>query len=438
MNKYQGRLAISLVALFATSVAALKAAHPIEPIEPAPDTGRQPLFVQPPAEPTLGTEVPTHSFVDYRRLSAPEMRETYDGKYMAMPESPRRWQFILGLTAGAYYDDNIFLTNDHEEEDFVFTIAPTIGFLFGDPSRNTVSLLYTPTFLFFADNDGENTIEHALDLNFTKRTDRYRLSFNGGYRDLAGADRQLGERTDRRLWTAGARIDYSVSDKTSIEFALGMNYVDYERFFDTLDLIALLYADYMVTGKTSLGLGVGLGYAESEGGPGQVYEQVNARVRYAATSKLIFTGTGGVEFRQIEGGENQVSPVFGIGATYLPFDSMSIHLDGYRRVRPSAIFNDANYSVTGVVVSVRQRFLHRFYLTLAGGYEATEYDSIDEESAFNRDRDDHYFFLRPSVEFRIGDRTSVELSYEHRNNDSDVEEFEFTNNRVGVKVGVFF
>ena len=130
--------------------------------------------------------------------------------------------------------------------------------------------------------------------------------------------------------------------------------------------------------------------------------------------------------------------MFGVGATYLPFDSMSIHLDGYRRVRPSAIFNDANYSVTGVVVSVRQRVLHRFYFTLAGGYEATEYDSIDDDSAFNRDRDDHYFFVRPSVEFRVGDRTSVELSYEHRNNDSDVEEFEFTNNRVGVKVGVFF
>jgi hypothetical protein len=366
------------------------------------------------------------------------MRETYEGKQVVLPPSPRRWQFIAGLTAGFYYDDNIFLTNDHEEEDFVFTVAPTIGILYGDPTRNTLSVMYTPTFIFFADNDGENTVEHAIDATFTRRTDRYRLTLNAGYRDLAGADRQLGERTDRRLWTAGARLNYLVSDKTSLDLAVGFNYVDYELFFDTLDVVGQFYVDYMVTGKTSLGLGIGLGYAESEGGPGQFYEQLNLRVKYAATSKLVFTAAGGVEFREIEGGENQVNPIFNLGLTYIPFDSTSINLDAYRRLRPSAIFNDANYSATGVVLSIRQRFLHRFYLTLAGGYEATQYDSIDDDSPFNRDRDDDYFFVRPSLEFIVADRVSVELFYEHRNNDSDFPAFEFANNRVGVRVGVFF
>jgi hypothetical protein len=240
------------------------------------------------------------------------------------------------------------------------------------------------------------------------------------------------------LWTAGVRINYFLSDKTSIDNSLGFTYVDYERFFDTLDIVNQLYVDWMVTGKTSLGVGIGLGYAESEGGPGQFYEQLNARVRYAATSKFIFTASGGVEFRQIEGGDNQTNPIFGVGATYLPFDSTSINLDAYRRVRPSQIFNDANYTATGVVLSVRQRFAHRFYLTVAGGYEATEYDAIDDDNDFDRDRDDHYVFFRPSFDFRVGDRVNVELYYEHRNNNSDFEDFEFANNRAGVKVGVFF
>ena len=207
------------------------------------------------------------------------------------------------------------------------------------------------------------------------------------------------------FWTAGARINYFISDKTSIDNALGFTYVDYERFFDTLDIVNQLYIDWMVTGKTSLGLGLGLGYAESEGGPGQFYEQLNARVRYAATSKFILTASGGVEFRQIEGGENQVAPIFGVGATYLPFDSMSLNLDAYRRIRPSQIFNDANYSATGVVLGRPPAFPPPLlFRRVAGGYEATEYDSIDDESDFNRDRDDHYFFVRPSLEFRVGER----------------------------------
>lgn len=410
----------------------------IEPVLPGGDTGRQAITIQPPAEPTVGGEFSAHRFVDFRRdSSAAELREAYDGKYLAAPMSPRRWQLVLGLTTGAYYDDNIRIGNDNEEEDFVFTISPTIGIIYGDPRRNSFTLLYTPTALFFVDNDEENTLEQALDLSFTRRTDRWRMTLNAGLRDLSGADQQTGERTDRLLLTAGARANYIVSDKTSLELTLGTNFVDYDRFFDTVDFIGLIYADYLITPKTSLGLGIGTGYAQTEDGPGQVYEQFNIRAKYAATSKLAVNATAGVEFRQIEGGDNQTNPVMGVGATFTPFHATTLNLDAYRRIRPSSVFPDANYTVTGAVLSLRQRLLQKYYFGVAGGYEASDYNSIDRDGS-SLSRDDDYFFVRPSLEFRLGERYSVELYYEHRNNHSNIADFEFENNRTGFKFSAAF
>jgi hypothetical protein len=56
----------------------------------------------------------------------------------------------------------------------------------------------------------------------------------------------------------------------------------------------------------------------------------------------------------------------------------------------------------------------------------------------NFTRDDNFFFIRPAVEFRIRERALVELFYEYRRNDSSFQEFEFANNRIGVRVGFTF
>ena len=147
------------------------------------------------------------------------------------------------------------------------------------------------------------------------------------------------------------------------------------------------------------------------------------------------TATAGVEFRQIEGGDNQTNPVVGVGATFTPFHATTLNLDAYRRLRPSSVFPDANYTVTGVVLSLRQRLLQKYYFVLGGGYEASDYNSIVRDGS-SLSRDDDYFFVRPSLEFRFRERYLVEFYYEHRNNDSNIADFGFENNRTGFKLSV--
>jgi hypothetical protein len=184
-----------------------------------------------------------------------------------------------------------------------------------------------------------------------------------------------------------------------------------------------------------LGLGFGLGYAEASGGPEQYFEQLNGRVRYNPTSKISLSASAGVEFRQVDGGDDQENGIFGVGIAYAPFDGTTISLDAHRSVNPSSVAENANYVSTGVSVLLRQRILHRFFTSVSTGYENTEYQTIAGGEDFSRN--DNYYFIRPSVEFQVHQRVSVAVFYEHRKNESG-EGFEFANNRAGVSVGVSF
>jgi len=403
-------------------------------------------YVQPVTEPTTNTPVfegETSLFPYEEETSV----QSYDGKGKGYVEQSRTgWRILLGLSASAVYDDNVFLSEINEQEDWIFTITPLVGAAIGDPKGNYFSVTYAPTFTFFADFSDENAVEHAADLNFRRDSGHLTTTANFGFRSLHGfsGDRSdsvtreelIGERVDRDLYVAGLKFNYSVSDKTGIETAFAATYSDYDQFSDTFDGLNRTFVDYAITGKTKLGVGFGIGYAEADNSPEQVYEQALARVQYEPTSKITLQANGGYEWRQVDGSEDQNNLVFGLGFAYIPFDQTTISLDGYRSVRPSSVIANTNYTTTGVAVAIRQRFLGKFYFKIAGGYENTQYEDLLNDVNFGRE--DDYAFIRPSVDFRIRDRVQVEVFYEYRNNDSSRPDFEFANNRVGVNVGVGF
>jgi hypothetical protein len=148
----------------------------------------------------------------------------------------------------------------------------------------------------------------------------------------------------------------------------------------------------------------------SQGGKDQTYEQALFRVIYAATEKLAFNASAGGELRQTDDGD-VFSPVFSLGAVWKPTDSTSVSLEGRRRTYASAALVGQDYEATGLTISVRQRFLQRFYLSLAAGYEHTEYIAVQPGIVANRV--DDYYFIRPSFDWDLSEYFSVGLFYEH-------------------------
>jgi len=403
--------------------------------------------VQPQTEPTVGG-TPFFKPLEFRGTA--ELRGAMEGKETkeAVP-SERHWKFLLGLTVGGDYDDNIFLEpRGSREDDFIWAFAPTVGIQVGDMLRgsNYFLLTYTPTFVVFTDHSDNNSVEHAVDLKFVRQTDIWKFSSNFDFMSLNGASdplrdisgnpvgENIGERVDRQLYTLGLDYNYKVSDKTSIDLGFSGTGVHYLAFLDTVDLVSQDYLDFAVSDKTSIGLGVGIGYAKTEGSRNQIYEQPLARFRYLATSKLAFEVHGGAEFRQIDGGGDAVNGIFGLSLDFVLSERTSFNLSGYRNVNPASFEANSDYTTTGVRATVAQQVHGKLYANLAIGYENSQYHSIGD-NVLLQDRTDDYFYVRPSIQYQLGGNGAVEVFYEYRSNDSTYAFDQFDNNRVGFRIG---
>ena len=172
-----------------------------------------------------------------------------------------------------------------------------------------------------------------------------------------------------------------------------------------------------------------IGFLNVTDSPFQVYEQIRARATYTTTAKLSFEGSAGVEFRQFNT-ESRTYFVFSLAAEYRPFDSSVVSLRGYRTLYGSAGLQGQDFIATGVEFSLSQRFFHRFYLSVATGYENDEYIAIAEN--VQAGRIDNFIFIRPALAFAFTKWGSVNVFYDFRKNFSNEFEFAFYDNRVGA------
>lgn len=368
------------------------------------------------------------------------------------------WKFVLHGNATATYNDNIFISHDNEQEDFIFTIAPGVAIGRGEfrnelaslgsyetrfnPDRsdiltaeNYIFVHYVPSVTLFAQNSSENSFDHDVTLDGQYEWKRLTLGLKARFQTMNLPDVDLGERVERELFTGALTSKYDLTGKTSIE----LNFFNYIRDnagdrIDSVEFRGQAWVNYQVKPKITLGLGFSYGYVDLSRGASQSYQQVLSRLRYRATEKLRFDITAGAEFRDVHGIANRTNGIFSLGVSYLPFDGTSIYLQGYRRTVTSANFPPANYDVTGVEAQFRQRFAKRFYFVVAGGYQNVDYEYFASPSQ----RTDDVYYIHPSLGMDITSWLSCEVGGQFRRNDSTQQKNDFSETTVYLQFNAFF
>jgi uncharacterized protein (PEP-CTERM system associated) len=126
-----------------------------------------------------------------------------------------------------------------------------------------------------------------------------------------------------------------------------------------------------------------------------------------------------------------------LGGTWSPFDGTTVYLDAYREEYSSSTLNSQNYFATGVSGRIRQRFLQKFYVGIGGGYENSQYYRTSAAAA-PTNREDNYYYVRPSLDYQITDWWSVGAFYMYRTNDSTSATNNFFNNQAGLETSLAF
>ena len=373
-----------------------------------------------------------------------------------LAETPRRLKYGLSVTARGVYDDNININSFNRVSDFYFAIEPSLFFSFGGEDTqgsNSLYFVYRPSAYLFAEHPKRDVIHHLIRLQGQHRFSRLAVSLSQDIRILNGTDlnslsdpnghnanTDVGHSARHKIFTTQLSDSYDLSGKLSLTNSASFAVDTYpSALIGSKNFSGNLFINYQPGGKLVFGIGGTGGYnTVDQGSPDQIYEQANVRVSYNATGKISLNATGGVEFREFESNSRgiYVSPVYEVSAIYQPFDGTSVSLVGSRRTQNSASLGGQDYTATDISLSVSQRFVRRFVLGLAVGYDNSSYFSTIQ--GINATRDDNYYYIQPSVDLTIMRFWTVGAYYLHRQNISSFDFFSFYDNQVGLRTSVTF
>lgn len=351
------------------------------------------------------------------------------------PRNPYEYHFRA--SAGATYDDNIFISHNNAQDDFVTGLSAGVTLGMGDLEKQKGSFLlfsYDVSPYFFAKHPKLDAVDQDGLLRAQWTGSKLTLTSVFQYIDYTGSDKDAGDRVNRKVYQGNLNALYAYSDKTRLGLEFRATLTDYAEQYDQKEVMSTGWGEYQVTPLIAAGGGATVGYLDVQGSGSQTYEQLNGRVNYALAAKVSIVASAGVEFRQASG--NRVTPVFDLMANYSPYDLLKMTLDAYRRVIPSIISRNQDTDVTGVSFGVTERFLTVFEADVTGGFENTVYHSDKPTTALTPS--ENYAYVRGSLVYILSDRWRVETFGELRTNHSTESDRSFDEHRTGVTVSFNF
>ena len=359
---------------------------------------------------------------------------------LAYMSQPRIWNLTAVVSAGWWYDDNIYLSGPGSETDKTgdgyYNLRPSLNFAYGPNSWGLAcAVSYDMDFQWYNGGEVDNTFNQSVGLQLSWTGARTRVYVSTAYTAIDGGNVDIGDRVQQNDMYLNSGVSYDLTAKTTLGVTFSTVLLDYSGdFFNSNTYTSGAYVDYKITAKSTVGLGADYAYTEVDGGVNYQTYDLNLRLGWAATSRLAVFSTVGAQYQETtEGDFSQTSPVFTLGINYDIFGNgkTSASINAYRNYNPSAILQNQAYWSNGVAVSFAQHIAGRTQVAIAAGYEFAEY----EPTAANivATRKDNFYYVRPNVTYAICNTLSSSVFYQFSKDDSSgFGSSSFERNTVGV------
>jgi len=375
-------------------------------------------------------------------------------------DKDQTWKLVTLLASSATYDDNIFIQPTNKKADFYVNINPTLAVGEGNfrdavasfadipdflvrtneedlPWRNFAYISYTPDGIIFSKYHQEDHLNHDVRLAAQQERDLWTVKGDLHFQTESEPVIDVGRRINQTDYTADFNAAYALTGKLTGGSELYGDHTDYTGGLSSTDGRVTGYLDYQVAPKTALGVAAAGGYLNVAQGANQPYEQALLQIKYLPTEKLSFNAQGGDEYRQFRSRvPNRSQFVFDVSGTYDATDSTELTLRANRDTIASAEYANEDIVESVYQASIRQRFLQRLYLSIAGGLAHDRYEN--NEPIVTVARHDDYYFYQPSLSCDVTQHGTVQLSYEHRENNSSLAAFAFTENLYSIAASFLF
>ena len=271
----------------------------------------------------------------------------------SFPIGNSRVRYGVEIDASAAYNNNVFGTPSNTKGDIIMTLQPT--FYLSTGKKGTIEFLWTPTIVRYAKYNQFNSVNQTFAFSSRYRWTKLRVGLDASYLAQSGLFLNSQGQSQQKAVFARLFAGYSLTKKTEALFNFDASVTDSSPGGKQYQATFTTSIDYKYSKKTSFGGAIALGYSASSAGT-TTSESFLLRLLYNPTSKLVFRGEGGLQFRQSmmsNGGTSSsaVTSVVNLSLQYRPTNKTYVSLHFFRNVDMDA-FNAGNLQITTSLESI--------------------------------------------------------------------------------------
>lgn len=345
-----------------------------------------------------------------------------------------RVRFGAAVNAAIAYNNNVFGASTNPKADTIFSLQPTIYLETG--KKGTMQFLWSPSFLQYARYKQLSSLNQAFVFTSRYRWTKLRVGLDASYLAQSGLFLNSQGQAQQKEIYAHLFAGYSLTKKTEVVFDFSGTGTESDpggrQFQGTFNASI----DYKYSRKTTIGAGVALGYFYSSSGV-TTSESFLLRLLYNPTSKLVFRGEGGLQFRQSSsssGGSSAATSIVNMSLIYTPSPKTYVSLRFFRSVDMDA-FNAGNLQITTSLESSASWRIFRS-TTLSGSLAAGQIENV----AMDGQQQDKYNFVQASVavSYLLNDGMNVNLFNNLQQKLNDTQGNNYLSNTSGMSLGLRF
>ncbi|MFZ4774439.1 MAG: hypothetical protein ACOYM3_03705 [Terrimicrobiaceae bacterium] len=352
----------------------------------------------------------------------------------SIPIGNNRVRFGVSVETVAAYNNNVFGAPSKPQGDMLFALQPTLYLETG--KKGTIQFLWSPSFLEYAKYKQFNSVNQTFLFSSRYRWTKLRVGLDASYLAQSGLFLNSQGQAQQKAVYARMFAGYALTKKVEVLFNLDGSVTDsspggkqYQGTFTTS-------VDYKYSQKTTVGMAIALSYFYSPTGM-TTSESFLLRLLYNPTSKLVFRGEGGLQFRHSSsstGGASAATTVVNVTAIYRPSSKTYVSLRLFRNVDMDA-FNAGNQQITTSVESAASwKVFHSTTLDAALGAGRVENISMNGQELGT------YNFVQANlgVSYILTDEVNVKLFNNLQQRLNDTLGNNYISNTTGMSLGLRF
>jgi hypothetical protein len=306
---------------------------------------------------------------------------------------------------------------------------------------------YTPTLNFYSSRQFHNSVDQSASLMGATHYEDWDFNLSQTYGYTSDPTTETAAQTGQTSYSTALSAAYAFNDKWAANASVDQNISLVSGFQDSYNWSTLEGVSYEFSPRLNAGISAGGGYTkvsgdatEGDSNPDSVNEEIQFNANWRATDKISLQGSVGVNDQQFlaAGYNDSLSPIFSAAIQYQPFKVTQISLSAGRSTGSSDYFIEAQTSEsTTISLSLSQRILKKYNLTLGAAYSQVQYTStlsILSYSFGNARTDDDYSFNASFGRSFLTHGTWA-ITYQYSDNESSIAGFSQRSNQIGLQVG---